>query len=58
MAAPGAEHDDDFVIRLDGLLDRLAAFDPRAARVVECRFFAGLDVDESRRRPGRGSRPP
>ena len=47
VAAPGAEHDDDFIIRLDGLLDRLAEFDPRAARVVECRYFAGLDVDET-----------
>ncbi len=47
VAAPGVEHDDDFIIRLDGLLDRLAQFDPRAARVVECRYFAGLDVDET-----------
>jgi len=47
VAAPGAEHDDDFIIRLDELLDRLAQFDPRSARVVECRFFAGLGVDET-----------
>jgi RNA polymerase sigma factor (TIGR02999 family) len=47
VAAPGAEHDDGFVIRLDGLLDRLAEFDPRAAKVVECRHFAGLDVEET-----------
>ena len=27
--------------------DRLAQFDPRSARVVECRFFAGLPVAET-----------
>lgn len=55
VAAPGTEHDDDFIIRLDGLLDHLAAFDPRAARVVECRYFAGLDVDETAAALGLGS---
>ena len=55
VAAPGAEHDDDFIIRLDELLDRLAQFDPRAARVVECRYFAGLDVDETAAALGLGS---
>ena len=55
VAAPGAEHDDDFIIRLDGLLDRLAEFDPRAARVVECRYFAGLDVDETAAALGLGT---
>lgn len=34
------------VIALDGALERLAALDPRAARVVEQRFYAGLTVDE------------
>jgi RNA polymerase sigma factor (TIGR02999 family) len=47
VAAPGAERDDDFIIRVDALLDRLAKFDPRAAKVVECRYFAGLDVQET-----------
>ncbi|MBE0566472.1 MAG: sigma-70 family RNA polymerase sigma factor [Krumholzibacteria bacterium] len=55
VAAPGAEHDDDFIIRLDGLLDRLAEFDPRAAKVVECRWFAGLDVAETAAALGLGT---
>jgi RNA polymerase sigma factor (TIGR02999 family) len=32
---------------LDEALDRLAAVDPRQARVVECRFFAGMSVEET-----------
>lgn len=47
VAAPGSGPDDDFLLTLDALLDRLAAFAPRAARVVECRYFAGLDVEET-----------
>jgi RNA polymerase sigma factor (TIGR02999 family) len=35
------------LLALDEALDRLAALDPRQARVVECRFFAGMDVDET-----------
>jgi len=35
------------LIEVDQLLARLAEFDPRAARVVECRFFAGMSVDEA-----------
>jgi len=34
------------VVALDEALENLAAFDPRAARVVELRFFGGLRVDE------------
>lgn len=37
----------DELIALDEALDRLAAASPRAARVVECRFFAGLSVEET-----------
>lgn len=47
VAAPDPAPDDDFILTLDALLDRLASFDPRAARVVECRYFAGLDVEET-----------
>jgi RNA polymerase sigma-70 factor, ECF subfamily len=47
IATPEVEQDSGFVIRLDELLDRLAAFDPRAAKVVECRYFAGLAVGET-----------
>jgi RNA polymerase sigma-70 factor (ECF subfamily) len=35
------------VVALDGALDRLAAFDTRKSRVVELRFFGGLDVQET-----------
>ena len=35
------------LIDLDTALYRLAKFDPRAASVVECRFFAGLGVNET-----------
>lgn len=33
-------------LALDEALDRLAALDPRAAKVVELRFFGGLTMDE------------
>ena len=32
---------------LDDALNALAALDPRKARVVEMRFFAGLSVEET-----------
>lgn len=35
------------VLALDEALDRLEAMNPRQARVVECRFFAGLSVEET-----------
>jgi RNA polymerase sigma factor (TIGR02999 family) len=41
---------DDFAAGLrdlDEALDRLAALYPRQARVVECRFFAGLSVEQT-----------
>jgi DNA-directed RNA polymerase specialized sigma24 family protein len=34
-------------VALDQALDRLAAVAPRAAKVVELRFFGGLSVDET-----------
>jgi RNA polymerase sigma factor (TIGR02999 family) len=34
-------------LALDQALGRLEKLDPRAARIVELRFFAGLDVDET-----------
>ncbi len=39
------EHLDD-VIAMDECLTRLAAIDPKQARMVELRFFAGLGVEE------------
>ncbi len=35
------------LIDLDEALERLAALNPRHARVVECRFFGGLSVKET-----------
>jgi RNA polymerase sigma-70 factor, ECF subfamily len=35
------------VVAVDDALERLAAHDPRKARVVELRFFGGLSLDET-----------
>ena len=37
----------DALLALDEALDRLARLDERLARVVECRFFAGLTEEET-----------
>jgi RNA polymerase sigma-70 factor, ECF subfamily len=37
----------DELLALDDALRRLAALDERQARVVECRFFAGMSVEET-----------
>ena len=37
----------DTIAALDDALERLSKEEPRWARVVECRFFAGLGVDET-----------
>lgn len=37
----------DEIVAVDRLLDALAGFDPRAAQVVECRFFGGLSIEET-----------
>jgi RNA polymerase sigma factor (TIGR02999 family) len=37
----------EWLIALDEALARLAVMDERLARVVECRFFAGLSEDET-----------
>jgi len=37
----------DEIVAVDQLLETLAGFDERAARVVECRFFGGLSIDET-----------
>jgi len=44
LAAPVA---DERLVALDEALERLAAFDPGKARLVELRFFGGLSVDEA-----------
>ena len=42
----GGERSIDLVA-LDEALERLAAFDPEQARLVELRFFGGLTVEET-----------
>lgn len=37
----------DELVELDAALERLAALNPRHAQVVECRFFAGMSVEET-----------
>lgn len=37
----------DFLLSLDQALSRLEARSPRLARIVECRFFAGLSEEET-----------
>jgi len=36
----------DLLVALDEALDRLAGFSPRQAKVVECRYFAGMEIEE------------
>jgi len=45
--ADPADMPDVDIEALDEALNRLADFDARAARVVECRFFAGLKIEET-----------
>lgn len=42
-----AERPLDELIALSQLLDRLDQLEPRQVRVVECRFFGGLSLDET-----------
>jgi RNA polymerase sigma factor (TIGR02999 family) len=44
LAAPQPAID---IVALDETLEQLAAVDPRQARIVELRFFAGLTVDDT-----------
>lgn len=47
MDALASEMQDGRLVDLDEALKRLAAFDERQARVVECRFFGGLTEEET-----------
>lgn len=47
VIGPLAEGDAEQLVALEQLLARLAALNERAARVVECRIFAGLTLDET-----------
>ncbi len=42
----GAATDLDQFLALDQAIDRLAAFSPRQARIIELRYFAGLNLEE------------
>jgi RNA polymerase sigma-70 factor, ECF subfamily len=44
LVSPDADPD---LVKIDDALKALAAFDPRKAKVVELRFFGGLDLDET-----------
>jgi RNA polymerase sigma factor (TIGR02999 family) len=47
-AAPGLSDDPaEALVALDDALRRLERMDPRQGRVVECRFFGGLTVEET-----------
>jgi RNA polymerase sigma factor (TIGR02999 family) len=37
----------DRILDLDAALDNLAALNPRHARIVECRFFGGMTIEET-----------
>jgi RNA polymerase sigma-70 factor, ECF subfamily len=37
----------DRILDLDAALDRLAELNPRHARIVECRFFGGMTIEET-----------
>ncbi len=45
-AALGSDDDFGMILEIDDLLRELARKDPRAARVVEMRYFGGLTFDE------------
>lgn len=42
-----ARSEDERLLLLDDALDRLAALEPTAARIVEARVFAGMSVEEA-----------
>jgi len=43
---PGAEAEPELVLAVHDAIERLDGFAPRLARIVECRFFAGLSDAE------------
>lgn len=46
-ASPTEPPDSDDLIALDAALDRLERTSPRQARIVECRFFGGLGIEDT-----------
>jgi RNA polymerase sigma factor (TIGR02999 family) len=47
------EAEPELLLQLDDAMIRLASFEPRLARVVECRFFGGLTEEETAEALGR-----
>ena len=43
----GGQNEDVDVLALHEALERLAAFDPDQARIVELRYFGGMNIDET-----------
>lgn len=35
------------ILALDSAIERLASLNPRQARIIECRFFAGMTIEET-----------
>jgi RNA polymerase sigma factor (TIGR02999 family) len=46
-ALDAAESRPDELVALDEALERLRAIDERQVRIVECRFFAGMSIEET-----------
>lgn len=55
LASPSRGWSDN-ILALDASLKRLAAFDPRAARIVELKVFAGMTDEEAAEAIGRAPR--
>ena len=51
-AAPALKHAPEELIALDESMTKLAAFDPRKAKIVEQRYFGGMTVAEVAERLG------
>jgi RNA polymerase sigma factor (TIGR02999 family) len=47
VAAPAAPERDEDLLALDDALDRLAAVDPEAAKLVHLRYYAGLTLADA-----------
>ena len=48
----GAPNQTDVFLTIDSALDRLAEKDPRQVRIVECRVYAGMTVEETAKELG------
>jgi RNA polymerase sigma factor (TIGR02999 family) len=48
FAAPDEQHEEQLdLVAIDAALVKLAALDPQQGRIVELRFFGGLNVEEA-----------